>query len=149
LRGFGASSRTRWAVTQVRQRQIIMVVDDELDILDILTLLFEGEGYAVVAFSDARAALDYARLQPPALALVDLYMPLMNGRELILHLRRELGASFPIAVMSASSNHERVRDLPIQDYFNKPFDLEDVTERVRRLTDAPVPARRFDDRFDR
>src|SRR5579859_894674 len=56
LRPGPVSSNRGW-----RMRPIIMVVDDELDILDIVAQLLEGEGYAVVAFSDGHAALDYAR----------------------------------------------------------------------------------------
>ena len=124
---------------QVVMRQIVMLVDDEMDILDILTELFEDEGYAVVAFEDGRAALEYACRQPPSLVLVDLLMPLMDGRDLIVRLRAEAGGTFPIVVMSASTTFERIRDLPIQDYISKPFDLDDVVARVRALTSA-VPA---------
>jgi DNA-binding response OmpR family regulator len=124
--------------------QIIMLVDDELDILDILSQVLEGEGYTVVAFGDGRAALDYARLQPPALALIDLLMPRMDGYELITRLRGEANARFPIVVMSASSNYEHVRSLPIQDYIAKPFDLDDLLARVRsqlKESAASVPLR--------
>ena len=121
-------------------RQIIMLVDDEMEILDILAQLLEEEGYTVVTFSDGRAALDYARIQPPSLALIDLMMPLMDGRDLILHLRAEHISHFPVVVMSASTNFDLIRNLPIQDYISKPFDLDDVVARVRTLTSA-VPAR--------
>lgn len=119
--------------------QIIMLVDDEMDILDILSQVLEGEGYTVVAFGDGRAALDYARVQPPALALIDLLMPRMDGYELITRLRREVSAQFPIFVMSASSNYEHVSDLPIQDYIAKPFDLDDLLARVRSQVEVGVP----------
>lgn len=125
-----------------RMRPIIMVVDDELDILDIVVQLLEGEGYAVVAFSDGHAALDYARHHPPALALVDLLMPLMDGRELIARLRAEVGSDLPIIVMSASTNRNRVYDLPIQEYVGKPFDLDDLLGHVNRLIDSPAHAPR-------
>jgi DNA-binding response OmpR family regulator len=116
-----------------------MIVDDEGDILDILTQLLEAEGFAVVAFGDSRAALEFARLQPPDLALVDLLMPHMDGRELIRRLRDEHSDDFPIVVMSASMNFEQVRDLPIQDYISKPFDLDDVLVRVHHALRAYVP----------
>ena len=124
--------------------QIIMLVDDEVDILDILSQVLEGEGYTVVAFGDGRAALDYARLQPPALALIDLLMPRLNGYELITRLRAEADMHFPIVVMSASSNYEQVRGLPVQDYLAKPFDLDDLVTCVRRQLMASVPMRPAD-----
>lgn len=120
-------------------RQIVMVVDDESDILDILTQLLESEGFAVVAFGDSRAALEYARMQPPDLALVDLLMPNMDGRELIARVRADHTGDFPIIVMSASMNFDHVRDLPIQDYVSKPFDLDDVLVHVRRALRTYVP----------
>ncbi|HEY7782461.1 MAG TPA: response regulator transcription factor [Ktedonobacterales bacterium] len=111
-------------------RDIIMVVDDESDIVNFITGFLEDEGYAVAAFSDGFAALDYARLQPPALALVDLLMPLMNGRELIYRLRTEVGAHLPIILMSASTSLANARNLPIQDYISKPFDLAELLDRI-------------------
>lgn len=121
-------------------RQIVMIVDDDGDILDILTQLLASEGYVVVAFGDSLAALEFARLQPPDLALVDLLMPNLDGRELIQRVRAEHTGDFPIVVMSASMNFEQVRDLPIQDYISKPFDLDDVLLRVHRALRAYVPA---------
>jgi CheY-like chemotaxis protein len=120
-------------------RQLIMIVDDEGDILDILTQLLQSEGFVVVAFSDSRAALQFARMQPPDLALVDLLMPYMDGRELIRRLRSDHSGDFPIMVMSASMNFEQVRDLPIQDFISKPFDLDDVLLRVHRVARAYAP----------
>ena len=120
-------------------RQLIMIVDDEGDILDILSELLQSEGVAVVAFGDSRAALEFARMQPPDLALVDLLMPYMDGRELIRRLRADHSGDFPVIVMSASMNFEQVRDLPIQDYISKPFDLDDVLVRVHRVARAYVP----------
>ncbi len=125
-------------------RQIVMLVDDELDILDILSQVLEGEGYTVVAFGDGRAALDYARLQPPALALIDLLMPRMDGYQLISRLREDVGARFPILVMSASNNYEHVRKLPIQDFIAKPFDLDDLVALVRSHVMEGVPVRPVD-----
>jgi DNA-binding response OmpR family regulator len=125
-------------------RQIVMLVDDELDILDILSQVLEGEGYTVVAFGDGRAALDYARLQPPALALIDLLMPRMDGYQLISRLREDVSAHFPILVMSASNNYEHVRELPIQDFIAKPFDLDDLVALVRTHVMEGVPMRPVD-----
>lgn len=119
-------------------RDIIMVVDDESDIVNFITGFLEDEGFAVAAFSDGFAALDYARLQPPALALVDLLMPLMNGRELIYRLRSELGAHFPIILMSASTSLASTRNLPIQDFIGKPFDLTDLLDRIEALIDTHI-----------
>lgn len=120
-----------------------LVVDDDPAILHILTQLLEGEGFPVVPCEDSQQALLQARIAPPALALVDILMPRMGGRELIQRLRAEVDPELPIIVMSASAHFDQVRDLTIQDFIAKPFDLDDVVERVARSTDGGAPAQAY------
>lgn len=118
----------------------ILIVDDQREILDILTELLEDEGYLVRAYSDGRQALESARATPPALALVDLMMPLMPGGELIERLRAEVDPMLPIIAMSASSNAAQARALNVRRFIEKPFDLEDVLRRVDAVA-GPVLSR--------
>jgi CheY-like chemotaxis protein len=120
-------------LTRENPMSYIMVVDDDREILHILTQLLESEGYTVRAFDDSWRALERARIAPPALALVDILMPRMNGRELVQRLRAEVGNALPIIAMSASARREQVSDLTVQDFVDKPFDLDDVVDRVGRF----------------
>ena len=114
----------------------VIIVDDEREILNILTQLLESEGYQVRPFSESRKALEAARAEPPGLALVDIMLPDLSGRELIRLLRTEVDAELPIVAMSASSNYHHVRDLHVQHFLEKPFDLEDVLTQVETVAGA-------------
>lgn len=111
----------------------ILVVDDEADILTILTEVLRGEGYDPVSFVNPARALEYCLATPPALIITDLLMPVMSGQVLVLRLRERYGDTLPIVVMSASVNMAAVAPLPIQAFVSKPFDLDDLSHLVERL----------------
>lgn len=114
----------------------VIIVEDEREILNILTQLLLSEGYQVRPFTDSRQALDAARAEPPGLALIDIMLPYLSGPELIQLLRAEVNPHLPIMAMSASSNYHQVRDLDIQRFLEKPFDLEDVLMQVDAVAGA-------------
>lgn len=124
-------------------RQIVLV-DDEADILNILSEVLHGEGYDPLPFINPVRALEHCLTSPPELVMTDLLMPLMSGQDLVLRLRERYGGDLPIIVMSASVNMAAVATLPIQAFLSKPFDLDDLSDLLRRLLDtvpASVPAR--------
>lgn len=114
----------------------VIIVDDEREILNVLTQLLEGEGYQVRPFSDSRLALRAARQEAPGLALIDIMLPSLSGPELIQLLRAEVDPALPIVAMSASSNYQQVRDLHVQRFLEKPFDLDDVLVQVEAVAGA-------------
>lgn len=117
-------------------RQIV-VVDDESDIVSILSEFLAGEGYEPVPFVNGAAALNYLRATRPALLITDLLMPGMSGQDLILSTRAAYGDTLPIVVMSASVNLGAVTDLPIQAFLSKPFDLDELSDVIERC--IPIP----------
>jgi DNA-binding response OmpR family regulator len=129
--------------TIVSLSNVIMLVEDDPAIRELLSVSLTYEGYVVTAFPNGQEALDAARLEPPALTLTDLQMPVLDGRGLIEHLRQEIGASLPIIAMSATSEAADVHDLAIQDYIRKPFDLDDLLARIQsQLPRSAAPRRR-------
>lgn len=120
--------------------QRIVLVDDEADILAVLSEALVGEGYEPVAFVHPAHALSYCLAEPPALVITDLLMPVLSGRELVGRLRDHFGATLPIVVMSASVHLGAVAALPIQAFLSKPFDLDDVSDLLRSLLMLPSPA---------
>ena len=92
----------------------ILIVEYNADIRETFRTLFELEGFDVrvaVNGEDALASLDGSD-EAPALILLDLSMPVMNGWEFLDVLRsREYGASIPVAVLSANVDAEVSRDL--------------------------------------
>jgi CheY-like chemotaxis protein len=112
----------------------ILIVDDDESILVLLEDLLEDSGQ-VITHQNPLLALEWTRQNPPpALALVDLMMPHINGRQLIERLRAdERYHNIPILVVTASAENREVVDrIGIQGYIRKPFDFKSLRTEVER-----------------
>jgi CheY-like chemotaxis protein len=111
----------------------ILVVDDEPLIRDVLVDLLRDEGYAVVTADDGLAALEVVREEAPALVLMDVMMPRMDGCAAFRAMRGHLqGDGLPIVLMSAMAEPADL-DPEIAAFLRKPVDLEDLLALVARL----------------
>ncbi len=99
----------------------VMVVEDDQDILEVVTEALRDEGYTVAAFPDATSALAHARNHQPALVLTDLLIPPSGGRELVARLRDLHGQVLPIVLMTALRDPDQFADVPVQHVLPKPF----------------------------
>jgi diguanylate cyclase (GGDEF)-like protein len=119
----------------VSRRDILLVEDNE-DARDALTMVLEHHGYSVRSAKDGAEALEFARLQPPHLVITDLEMPVLSGFELLEELRKLPTLSdIPVLVVSAhDETHARVTgfDLGADDFLAKPVQLDELLARVRR-----------------
>jgi len=77
----------------------IALVDDDRDILDLVTLILESEGYHVVSYCDGAAALNGFKTNRPDLAILDVKMPRMDGVELLRRLRQK--SDIPIIFLTS------------------------------------------------
>jgi CheY-like chemotaxis protein len=115
----------------------VLLVDDEHAILDALAGILEDEGFRVVTAGNGREAL--ARLQEgslPDVALVDVMMPVMDGRELLREMQGDpRWRDIPVVLMSAvpQSILERAAPLTCAGFFQKPFDLWQLLALLREL----------------
>jgi CheY-like chemotaxis protein len=111
----------------------ILVVDDEPLIRDVLVTVLRDVGYAVVTADDGLAALELVRQQAPALVLMDVMMPRMDGRMAFRAMRDHApGNGLPIVLMSAMAEPADL-DPEIAAFLRKPVDLEDLLALVTRL----------------
>jgi two-component system response regulator MprA len=111
----------------------ILVVDDEPLIRDVLVDLLRDEGYAVVTADDGLAALEVVLGEAPALVLMDVMMPRMDGCAAFRAMRGHLqGDGLPIVLMSAMAEPADL-DPEIAAFLRKPVDLEDLLALVARL----------------
>ncbi|GMV35312.1 response regulator transcription factor [Chloroflexi bacterium CFX5] len=114
--------------------ELILVVDDEPKIVRIARDYLEKNGYRVVAASDGQAALAAARRDKPDLIILDLMLPIMDGRDVCKALRRE--SDVPIIMLTALAEEvDQVTGLEIgaDDYIVKPFSPRALVARVRAL----------------
>lgn len=121
----------------------ILIVEDQEEVRRSLVARLQNSGYDVVAEPSADAALRRCANQVFALALIDLDMPAMNGLQLIEELGRR-GVVMPIAVMSApdliAHEYPHLQDLGVALAFDKPLDMDELHDGLRRLTDGERPA---------
>jgi CheY-like chemotaxis protein len=109
----------------------VLVVEDERDIREIVAEALTDEGYQVIGACDGAEALDKLRACHPAVVLLDLMMPRMNGWQFRAAQRQDPdpGVSrVPVIVLSALG---RVADLDAAEYLQKPFELEQLLSAVR------------------
>jgi DNA-binding response OmpR family regulator len=114
---------------------IVLLVDDDAGIRRSVGAGLELEGFRVVPASGGRAALAAVESISPAVILLDLAMPDLDGLE-VLRILREGGDDVPVCVLSARDEVEdRVRGLQAgaDDYVVKPFALEEVSARLQAL----------------
>jgi DNA-binding response OmpR family regulator len=118
-----------------QQRPVVLLVDDDPAIRRAVGAGLELEGFAVVPASGGRPALEAARTVRPAVVLLDLTMPDLDGLEVLRRLRAD-GHDVPICVLSARDDvDDRVTGLQAgaDDYVVKPFALEEVVARLHAL----------------
>jgi DNA-binding response OmpR family regulator len=112
----------------------ILVVDDDPDIVQFVTMNLELEGYRVEAVSSGRAALEAAGRDTPDLVLLDIMMPDMDGLEVLSRLQvSPATAHVSVVLLTArAQSGDRIRGLEMgaDDYITKPFDIEELVARV-------------------
>ena len=119
------------------EKPLIAIVDDDDPMLEATGSLVRSLGYAVEAFSSAKAFLDSPRLGHAACLIADVNMPEMTGLELQHHLVR-LGRRIPTILFTAYPN-ERVRSeafsAGVKFYLAKPFGEEELLKCIRSCLD--------------
>lgn len=112
----------------------ILIVDDEPQIIRFLGISLQSQAYEVISASNGQQAIAQAGLAQPDLMILDLGLPDMDGQQ-VLKKVREFSA-VPIIVLSVrSSEAEKVRalDSGANDYVVKPFGVQELLARIRRL----------------
>ncbi len=88
----------------------ILVIDDDITSLDIVSFLFEERGYHVERCADGFTAIEYTKQAAPDLIIVDLMMPQINGTETVRSIRALGLTSIPIIAFTAVDEPELHRD---------------------------------------
>jgi len=111
----------------------VLVVDDEPNIVELLTVSLKFQGFEVETANSGPAAIELAHSWKPDAYILDVMMPEMDGFELLSKLRAE-GLDAPVLFLTAKDAVEdRIHGLTIgaDDYVTKPFSLEEVITRLR------------------
>jgi two-component system phosphate regulon response regulator PhoB len=118
-------------------RPRVLVVDDEPDLVDVISINLKRNGFDVLAAGDGNTALDLTRRHRPDLVLLDLMLPGLDGTEVARRLRGEPAtAGIPIVMLTAKSEETDVvvgLTLGADDYVTKPFSPKVLVARIRAV----------------
>jgi len=122
----------------------VLVVDDEPNIVDVISMALRYEGFEVASAGTGADAVAAFAEQRPALVVLDVMLPDVDGFEVCRRLRSD-GSAAPVIFLTArDATEDKVRGLSLggDDYVTKPFSLEELLARVRvalRRTGADTP----------
>ena len=119
-----------------KQKVTILVVDDDETNLTVARSLLEADGFAVVTATDAMSTFDVLKDVDPALILMDIQLPGMDGWELTRRLKKNVATShIPIIAVTAYGNNgdaERARDAGFVEFVAKPVSTRDLPSIIRK-----------------
>ncbi|PAB59816.1 response regulator transcription factor [Anaeromicrobium sediminis] len=114
------------------ENELILVVDDEKEIRDLVSIYLKGEGYDTVLASDGQQALDILNNSKIDLIILDVMMPNMDGISACIEIRKS--KNIPIIILSAKGDDtDKILGLTIgaDDYMTKPFNPLELMARVK------------------
>ena len=115
--------------------ELILLVDDEPNIIELAQLYLEREGFQVISASDGKEALVAVEQYHPALMVLDLMLPEIDGLEVCRTLR---GKKDPVAILMLTARDEDIDkilglELGADDYLTKPFNPRELVARVKAV----------------
>lgn len=139
-------------------KRTVLIVEDEREIRDLLVHYLNREGYRTVVAPDGETALRLAAIEPPDAVLLDIFLPKIDGLEVLRKLRAAVGTErVPVIMLTAKGDEmDRVLGLELgaDDYIPKPFSPREVVARIKAVlrrtkesdgTEAPDPIFRYGD----
>lgn len=119
-------------LTRAVDHPSVLVVDDDPLIRSLVAIMLEDAGFEAATAESGQVALDRIASLPVQLVILDLAMPVMDGREFYRALRAR-GDTTPVLIVSGSGASRARQELGAEGSLSKPFDPEDLVERVRAL----------------
>ena len=120
----------------------VLLAEDEPNIVESLTFLLERAGFQIEVASDGRQALDTALEQQPAVLVLDLMLPELDGYEVLRRLRADSrGEKLPVLMLTAKGqriDRETALECGADLFMTKPFANSEITAAVVELASRPV-----------
>ncbi len=115
----------------------ILIVDDEKDIVDLISYNLEKEGFATIKAYDGESALELVKAKRPDLVLLDLMLPGIRGLEVCKFIRKNPETeALPIIMLTAKGDQvDKILgfEMGADDYVTKPFNVRELIARVRAV----------------
>jgi CheY-like chemotaxis protein len=118
----------------MRRWPYILVVDDDTDFRTGLRFALEMKGYQVEEAANGQEALARLTEKPPLLVLLDLQMPVMNGREMLQRMRAQTELKdVPVVIISGFGFEWEAELMGAQGYIGKPFEAQELEKTIANL----------------
>lgn len=122
------------------RRGRVLVIEDEADLRALMADLLQEEGYAVESARDGVEGLRLIAQRMPDLILLDIKMPVMDGRMFVELLMARYPERAPIVVVTAvESAPRRAAETGAEGWVGKPFDIDRLVQTVERHLRRPAP----------
>ncbi|MFH0762594.1 MAG: response regulator [Candidatus Omnitrophota bacterium] len=123
-------------------RKRILLVDDEAQLLEMVKMRLEANGYAVLSANDGQEAFDKARREKPDLIILDLMLPKIDGYKICRMLKfDEKYKNIPIILFTAKAQETDMglgREVGADAYITKPFDPPALLAKIKELLKEEV-----------
>ena len=110
----------------------VLVIEDEPALRRMLTFTLRDAGFDVRSAANGRAGLEDVALRAPDVVVLDLEMPVMDGRTFFREFRRR-GFEVPVLILSAYGARRAARELNAEAAVQKPFRADDLVEKLEQL----------------
>ncbi|MFC2061918.1 response regulator transcription factor [Elusimicrobiota bacterium] len=122
----------------------ILVVDDEFNIVELLKVNLEAEGFSVIGAYDGMQAVKYAHSEKPDLIILDIMLPAGSGYTVLERLNSSADTNLiPVIAMSGFSKDDLLKKIPvdkihignkkIRGFIKKPFDIESAVQKIKGI----------------
>jgi len=119
------------------EKKKILVVDDEFDLVEMLSIRLEANDFTVIKAFDGQAGLDMARTEKPVLIILDLMLPKLDGYKVCRMLKfDEKYKSIPVIIFTAKAqdtDKELGKEVRADAYLTKPFEPEILLAKIKEL----------------
>lgn len=121
--------------------QKVLVVDDEAEIVGLMSVVLGNGDLSLFAAYDGREALDLVRKHQPRIVLTDVLMPRLDGRELCRLIRSDPSTSDTIVILMSALDPRDLAGCDADEVIRKPFDITFVRETINRFLTLPTSGR--------
>ena len=124
-----------------KQRPAVLIVEDDREVAATINDVVEDRGYRALRAENGREALAQLEHETPALMLIDLFMPVMNGVELLKVIKKSPKLSAIPRVIMTAANDQMIGVREDVTVLYKPVDFDALTQLLHRYCDPASPAR--------